>query len=78
MRNISDRVVEKIETHILIHNTFLENRTVCEVMWKNIVQPERSHITIWRMHIACWIPKATNIHMDYVTLTAFPLKQWLH
>ena len=23
-------------------------------------------MTIWRMRIACWIPKATNIHSEYV------------
>ena len=34
-------------------------------------------MTIWCMHIACWIPKATNTHSEYVTLIAFPLQQWL-
>jgi hypothetical protein len=33
---------------------------------------------IWRMRIACWIPKATNTHSKYVILTAFQLQQWLH
>jgi len=35
---------------------------------------------IWRMPIACWIPKATNTHTNtqYVTLIAFPPPQWLH
>jgi len=32
-------------------------------------------MTIWRMRIACWIAKATNIHAEYVIL--FPLQQWL-
>ena len=31
-------------------------------MWKNIVEPDRPQMTILRMRIACWIPKATNIH----------------
>jgi hypothetical protein len=35
-------------------------------------------MTIWRMRIACWIPKATNKHTGYVILIAFPLQQWLH
>jgi hypothetical protein len=35
-------------------------------------------MTIWRLRIACWIPKATNTHSEYVILTALPLKQWLH
>ena len=30
-------------------------------------------MTIWRMRIACWIPKATNTHSQYVTLTAFTI-----
>ena len=47
-------------------------------MWKNIVQPDRPQMTIWRMRIACWIPKATNTHSEYLILIAFPLQQWLH
>jgi len=35
-------------------------------------------MTIRRMRIACWIPKATNTHIEYAILTAFPLQQWLH
>ena len=30
------------------------------------------------MRIACWIPKATNTHSQYVILFGFPLQQWLH
>ena len=33
---------------------------------------------IGRMRIAYWIPKATNIHSQYVIFIAFPMKQWLH
>jgi hypothetical protein len=47
-------------------------------MWKNIVVPGRPQMTIWRMRIACWIPKATDTHSEYVILIAFPLQQWLH
>jgi len=35
-------------------------------------------MTIWRMRIACWIPKATNTLSEYVILTAFPLQHWFH
>jgi len=31
-------------------------------MWKNIVDPDRPQMTIWRKRIACWIPKATDTH----------------
>ena len=30
------------------------------------------------MPIACWIPKATNTHSQYVLVIALPLQQWLH
>jgi len=33
---------------------------------------------IWRTRIACLIIKATDTHLEYVTLIAFPLQQWLH
>ena len=46
-------------------------------MWKNILDWVRSQMTIWRMHISLWIPKATNTHSDCVILIAFPLHQFL-
>jgi hypothetical protein len=47
-------------------------------MWKHVAEQGRSQMIIWCMHIACWIPKATNAYTDYVVLNAFPLQQWLH
>jgi hypothetical protein len=47
-------------------------------MWKNIVEPDRPQITIWRMRIAYWTPNATNTHSECEILIAFPLQQWLH
>jgi len=35
-------------------------------------------MTIWRMRIAFWIPKATNTHSGYVTHIPFLIQQWLH
>ena len=52
-------VVEKIKTHVLFSVTFFENRVVYEKMWKNYVEPARLQMTIRRMRIACWMPKAT-------------------
>jgi len=34
-------------------------------------------MTIQRMRIACWITKATDTHLEYVIVIAFPLQQWL-
>ena len=45
---------------------------------KIIVGPGRSQMTIQQRHTACWIPKATETHSEYVILIAFPLKQQLH
>jgi len=57
---------------------FFENRADYEIMWKNTAEPDMPQLAIWHMRIECWIPKATNTHSEYVTATAFPLKQWLH
>ena len=57
---------------------FPENRAVFEIMWKSIVEPGRPQMTIWRMRIACWIPKAKLKHFEYVLVVAFPLQQLLH
>ena len=35
-------------------------------------------MTIWRMRIACWIPKATDAHSQYVIINVIPVQQWLH
>ena len=72
------RVVEKFKTHILYPITFFENRVIYEIMWKNIVEPDRPQMTIWRMRISRCIPKATDTHSEYARLIAFPLYQWLH
>jgi hypothetical protein len=47
-------------------------------MWKNTVQPDWPHMTIWRTRLAWWITKATDTHSECVILNAFPLEQWLH
>jgi len=54
------KVVAKTGTHNFLFSP--ENHAVYEIMWKDTVQPGRPQMTIWRMRIACWIPKATNTH----------------
>jgi len=41
---------------------FFLNRAVYEIMCENIVERGRLQVTIWRMGIACWIPKARDTH----------------
>jgi len=51
--------VEKINTHFILNNSFLENSAVYEIMWKNNVQQDRPLI-IWSNNIACRTTKATT------------------
>jgi hypothetical protein len=46
----------------MFNNFLFENYTVYGIMWKNTLELDRPQTTTWRMHIACWIPKATNTH----------------
>jgi len=55
-----------------------ENRAFYEIMWRNILEPDRPKMTIWRMRIAYWITKATDIYSEFVVVIAFPLQQRLH
>ena len=57
--------------------TFIVNRAVCEIMWRNMVQPARPQTTIRRMRFACSIIKVTNAHSEFVTFIGFPLQQGL-
>jgi hypothetical protein len=74
MRNISGKLCrENQNTHFVFSNViFFENRSVHEIMWRDIVERGRPQMTIWLMRIACWIPKGTNTHSQYLLLTGFP------
>ena len=52
----------------MLRNFFFENRAVYEMKWKNIVDPERPHVTIWQKLITCWILKATNTNQVCIIL----------
>jgi len=45
MRNVSEKLVEKIKTHNLSSVIFSENHAIFEIKWKNIVQPDRQQMT---------------------------------
>jgi len=73
---LQTKVVEKIKTHIFCSITFFfETPAIYEIMWKNIVEPGRPQMTIWRMRIERCIPKATDTNSEYVMLIALPLQQ---
>jgi hypothetical protein len=56
------------------HMYFLENRTVYEIVLKNIIERRMIQVTLWRMRIASRIIKATNTHSAYVLLIVFQCK----
>ena len=68
MRNVSDESCRENQNTFCVKYFFFENRTVYEIMWKNIAEPGRPQMTIWRMRIAYWITRATNTHSQYVVL----------
>jgi hypothetical protein len=73
LRNVSDKSCrENQNTHFTLYNLFSDNLAVCEIMWKNIAEPDRPQMTVWLMRIACWLNKTTNRHSEYVIPIAFP------
>ena len=55
------KVVDKFKAHILYSVTFFlfKNRAFHEIISKNMVEPERLQLAIWR-RVAWWINKATR------------------
>jgi hypothetical protein len=45
-----------------VHEVFspLENRAVYQIIWKNIVEPDRPQMAMWHIHFTCPIKKATD------------------
>jgi len=41
------KLVEKMTAHILYSISFSENRAVYEIMWKNMVEPDMTKITMY-------------------------------
>ena len=62
-------------TNFMFKNFFSppERRAVYEMMWKSMEEPGRPPVAIWRMRAACWTPKATDTHPEYIIIAAFPL-----
>jgi len=62
MRNVSEKVVEKIKVNILCAANFIQKS---RRLWDNVKKYGRARQAtddsiIRRMRIACWIPKATD------------------
>jgi len=66
IRSISDRRWRDNQNTFCFRYFYFENRTVYEIMWKNIVQRGGPYMKIWRMRIALFISKATNTQPQVV------------
>jgi len=76
MKNINDKICRENQNTHFTFSEFLKNCAIYEIIYKNMVEPDRPQIIVWHMRIACWISKSTDTHS--IMLTAFPLQQWLH
>jgi hypothetical protein len=72
-------VVEKIKTQFML----IDLKKLC-CWWDNVekyLELNRPHMTVWCMHIACWIPETTHTHTHTHVIRrifAFLLQEWLH
>jgi hypothetical protein len=53
------KFVEKITTHFLHSINFPENRAIYEIMWKNIVEPDRPQMAIHKFNVP-WSVRASS------------------
>jgi hypothetical protein len=71
MWHVLDEICREYQnTNFISEYLYFENSAVYEIMWR-ILYSRQTPITIWRMRISCWIPKATDTNSQYVQLTAF-------
>jgi len=75
---MSDTLCRENQNNILFSVTSPLNRAVHEVTWKDIVESDRSQMTIRCMRTACWITNSTNTHSEYIILIALPQQKCLH
>jgi hypothetical protein len=73
------KVMEEIKPHIFLSVTSFRKSSCLQ---ENVEKYGRvRHVTndnsIRRMHIACWVTKATDTHSEYLILVHFPQQQWL-
>jgi hypothetical protein len=75
MRNVSDRVLGTIKTHILYSVTFFWKSCL---LWDNVEKYCRARqatddYIIWDMHFACWLTKATDTHSGICNTYCFSM-----
>jgi hypothetical protein len=74
MRNISHKSCrENQNTYFTFNNFFYKNHAIYDIMWKNMVEPDRPRMTVKYGPVccACWITRATDTLSEYVILSTF-------
>jgi len=77
MKNISDKIVEKIKTHFVCSLFFPENHGLYEVTWYSHTGYRWHYSTARALCVPDNQGNNTDIHSEYVILIAFPQQQWL-
>jgi hypothetical protein len=67
VRNVSDKIGRDNQNSLFMFSNFFQNRDICEILWKDIVERGRSQMTIRFMRNACWIPKIVVFHFRLKT-----------
>jgi hypothetical protein len=70
MRNVSDKGFRGTQNTNFMFSNFFLPKIAPFMRWcgKGILERGRAQMTIWRMRVQCWIPKATNTHSQHVIL----------
>jgi hypothetical protein len=72
MRNITGTICrENQNTHFMFSNFFPKIVSLWEIMWKNIVEPDRPQMTVLHMRFAYQITTAADTHLEYVIFPSF-------
>jgi len=68
IKNVSDKSCREYEATHFVSSNYFGKLYRFEIMCKNIEEPGRSQMTVWRVRITCWISQTTNTFSDNVTL----------
>jgi hypothetical protein len=69
-RRIKQKKKIQQNAHLIFKTLIPENHALYEIMWENIVQPDRTQMTVRGMRTACCIHKATNTQAECEILIA--------
>ena len=66
MRNVSNYSCIENQNKYFMFKTRFSKIVPFMIMWEKFVKPGGSQMKIWRIRIACWVPKTTSKHSKYI------------